>query len=403
MTKRAAFLPALLIGLGTAVSLGFSRFDYALILPSMMERLGWSYSEAGWLNTANAIGYLAGAAGTGGVIGRFSVRSLFLGGLVLTSLSVLTTGLVDSYPLLFLLRLSAGVFAALSFICGGVLVSGLFPRDLRRSGAAISLYTGGGGFGILLSGLFLPVLFAKYGPGFWPRAWMMLGAAGLLFAGISSLASLASHVPESAPGHAAGAAPWAPRSFLPALAGYFFFGVGYLVYMTYFVKWVENVGYGPVTTGFVWGVLGLSVILSPLFWRRMLFRHPGGRSMGLSIGVAALGAAIPILSRTAPAMLISALVFGFAFLNVPAAVTAMIRGALPPASRGASITFFTVVFALGQIVGPALGGAISDRSGNLSSGLTVSFLALAGGAIVSLFQKSPLSMEIRDCQPASKE
>ena len=143
--------------------------------------------------------------------------------------------------------------------------------------------------------------------------------------------------------------------------------------------------------------------IRPLFWRRMLFRHPGGRSMGLSIGMAALGAAIPILSRSAPAMLISALVFGFAFLNVPAAVTAMIRGFLPPASRGASITFFTVVFALGQIAGPALGGAISDRSGNLSSSLTFSFLALAGGAIVSLFQKSPLSKEIRDCQAASKE
>ncbi len=39
-TFLPVFLPALLIGLSTAVSLGFSRFDYALILPSMMERLG---------------------------------------------------------------------------------------------------------------------------------------------------------------------------------------------------------------------------------------------------------------------------------------------------------------------------------------------------------------------------
>ena len=125
--------------------------------------------------------------------------------------------------------------------------------------------------------------------------------------------------------------------------------------------------------------------------------------MGLSIGMAALGAAIPILSRSAPAMLISALVFGFAFLNVPAAVTAMIRSSLPRTSWGPSITFFTVLFALGQIAGPALGGTISDRSGSLSSGLAVSFLALAAGAFVSLFQKTPLPEEIRDCQPSSKE
>ncbi len=403
MRNLAAFLPAVLIGLGTAVSLGFSRFDYALILPSMMEHLGWSYSEAGGLNTANAIGYLAGALGTGRVIGRFPVRALFLGGLVLTSLSVLASGLVASYPLLLLLRLAAGIFAALSFICGGVLVSGLFPQDPRRSGAAISLYTGGGGFGILLSGLFLPVLFARYGPGFWPRAWMMLGAAGLLFAGLSSLASLASYPPETVPVHGGNAATWAPRSFLPALAGYFLFGAGYIVYMTFFVKWVENAGYGPATIAFVWGTLGLSVILSPLFWRRMLSRHPGGRSMGLSIGMASLGAVIPLLSHSFPVMLVSALVFGFAFLNVPAAVTAMIRSSLPRTSWGSSITFFTVLFALGQIAGPVLGGTISDRSGSLSSGLAVSFLALAAGALVSLFQKTPLSEEIRDCQPTSKE
>ena len=399
MKNRAVFLPAILIGLGTAVSLGFSRFDYALILPSMMERLGWSYSEAGWLNTANVIGYLAGAAGTGRVIGRVPVRALFSGGLVLTSISVLASGLVASYPLLFLLRLAAGIFAALSFIGGSVLASGMFPRDARRSGIAISLYTGGGGVGILLSGLFLPALFAKYGPAFWPRAWVMLGAASLLFAGLSTFAS---RTPVTDAGSAEDAPSWTPRSFLPALAGYFLFGAGYLIYMTFFVKWVENHGYAPGMIALVWGILGLSVILSPLFWNRMLYRHPGGRSMGLAMGMASLGALIPLLSSSLPVILISGLVFGSAFLNVPAAVTAMLRSSLPRSSWGPSITFFTVVFALGQIAGPVLGGWVADRSGTLSSGLTVSFLALALGALASFFQKVSI-LEIQVHQPSEKE
>ena len=399
MKNRAVFLPAILIGLGTAVSLGFSRFDYALILPSMMERLGWSYSEAGWLNTANVIGYLAGAAGTGRVIGRVPVRALFSGGLVLTSISVLASGLVASYPLLFLLSLAAGIFAALSFIGGSVLASGMFPRDARRSGIAISLYTGGGGVGILLSGLFLPALFAKYGPAFWPRAWVMLGAASLLFAGLSTFAS---RTPVTDAGSAEDAPSWTPRSFLPALAGYFLFGAGYLIYMTFFVKWVENHGYAPGMIALVWGILGLSVILSALFWNRMLYRHPGGRSMGLAMGMASLGALIPLLSSSLPVILISGLVFGSAFLNVPAAVTAMLRSSLPRSSWGPSITFFTVVFALGQIAGPVLGGWVADRSGTLSSGLTVSFLALALGALASFFQKVSI-LEIQVHQPSEKE
>ncbi|MCL4462223.1 MAG: YbfB/YjiJ family MFS transporter [Nitrospirae bacterium] len=378
------FLPALLISFGTAVSLGFSRFDYALILPSMMERLGWSYSEAGWLNTANSIGYLAGAAGTGRIIARFPVRTLFLGGLVLTSVSVLASGLVVSYPFLFLFRLAAGIFGALSFIAGSVLVASLFPQDSRRSGTALSLYTGGGGFGILVSGLFLPLLFAKYGAEFWPRAWLALGVAGLLLTWISSAASGG---PELVPEDPVDSASWDPRSFVPALGGYFLFGIGYLIYMTYFIKWVEDKGAGPGMTAVVWGVLGLSVILSPLFWKGMLSRHSGGRSIGLSIGLTSLGALIPLISRSLLAMLLSALIFGFAFLNVPAAVTAMLRASLPRTAWGIAITFFTVVFALGQIVGPVLGGVISDWTGSLSSGLALSVLALAGGAIVSLFQR----------------
>ncbi len=55
--------------------------------------------------------------------------------------------------------------------------------------------------------------------------------------------------------------------------------------------------------------------------------------------------------------------------------------------RELSIAFFAGVFGLGQFVGPSMGGAISDRSGNLFSGLTFSVLVLAGGAFGSFFRK----------------
>ena len=44
-----------------AASLGIGRFAYALVLPDMRDSLGWSYSAAGFMNTINAAGYLAGA------------------------------------------------------------------------------------------------------------------------------------------------------------------------------------------------------------------------------------------------------------------------------------------------------------------------------------------------------
>src|SRR3979411_2381185 len=51
----------LILSLAPTVGLGVGRFAYALVLPDMRDALGWSYSAAGFMNTINAAGYLAGA------------------------------------------------------------------------------------------------------------------------------------------------------------------------------------------------------------------------------------------------------------------------------------------------------------------------------------------------------
>lgn len=58
--RRNAPLPALwlavALSMGAAVSLGITRFAYALLLPPMREDLGWTYTLAGAMNTVNALG-----------------------------------------------------------------------------------------------------------------------------------------------------------------------------------------------------------------------------------------------------------------------------------------------------------------------------------------------------------
>ena len=56
--NRYALVAAL--SLGPAVSNSFARFAYALMLPAMRADLGLNYSQAGSLNTANAIGHHKG-------------------------------------------------------------------------------------------------------------------------------------------------------------------------------------------------------------------------------------------------------------------------------------------------------------------------------------------------------
>jgi predicted MFS family arabinose efflux permease len=51
----------LILSLAPTIGLGIGRFAYALVLPDMRDSLHWSYSAAGFMNTINAVGYLAGA------------------------------------------------------------------------------------------------------------------------------------------------------------------------------------------------------------------------------------------------------------------------------------------------------------------------------------------------------
>jgi predicted MFS family arabinose efflux permease len=74
---------------GTVISVGLSRFAYGLVLPAMKQDLGWTYTEAGWINPAYAIGYLAGALLALRVLGTLGPRRMFFAGMVLVSMSLL--------------------------------------------------------------------------------------------------------------------------------------------------------------------------------------------------------------------------------------------------------------------------------------------------------------------------
>src|SRR5947207_7812016 len=65
----------LILSLAPTVGLGIGRFAYSLVLPDMRDALGWSYSAAGFMNTVNAAGYLAGALMAARLIKRFGLSA----------------------------------------------------------------------------------------------------------------------------------------------------------------------------------------------------------------------------------------------------------------------------------------------------------------------------------------
>ena len=82
-------------------------------------------------------------------------------------------------------------------------------------------------------------------------------------------------------------------------------------------------------------------------------RWSAARTLAAAGVVLSVGAAIPLFSTSLPAMILSALLFGAAMFTAPTAVTDLVKTSLPKPAWGPAVAVFTVVFAIGQSIGPS--------------------------------------------------
>jgi len=371
--------------LGVLVTNGFARFAYGLILPAMQADLGWSYAQAGWLNTANALGYLAGAVATMILIQRIGASALFAAGMVATTLALLATGLLPALWWQSLWRFAAGVTGALSFSTAGALAAALWPQAPRRNALGIAILFGtGGGLGVLVSGATIPLMLDGLGDAGWPWAWVVVGAVSLACLPLGLWAARATGT-GALGGVRAGPLPL--RAMLPELAGYASFGLGYIVYLTFLSAWMVERGAPVGQIALVWVLLGVAISLSPFLWRGIFARFANGVPLALVLGGIALGSALPVIWPGTWGLAMSAVVFGASVFMAPGAVTNFTRQNLAPEAWGRAVALFTVVFAVAQTVGPWGAGVLGDRAGSIGISLLAASGVLLAGAVVALAQK----------------
>jgi predicted MFS family arabinose efflux permease len=389
---RSAWIPALSLALGAAVSLGLARFSYALLLPPMRADLGWSYLIAGAMNTANAAGYLLGALLAPLWLRRFDARHVLLAGGAGSALFLAGHGLVLNDSGLYALRLLTGVASAATFVSGGLLAARLIGstneaapgRKPLPPGLVLGIYYGGTGAGIVASSAVVPPLVASHRAHAWQGAWWALA---LLAALATALAARGTRGLDARPQATATRSPFEGRRYAFGLASYFMFGLGYIGYMTFIVTLLREQQLGSGLIAGFYALLGVGVMASSFLWARLLQRYRGGQPMGLLNALLAVATVLPVLSAHPVAIVCSGALFGSVFLSVVASTTALVRHNAPPAAWPAGIAAFTIVFAGGQIVGPSLVGWLSDGAGGLRAGLAVSAGVLALGSALAWLQR----------------
>lgn len=391
--------------LALAAAMGIGRFAYTALLPPTQRALGFDDRAAGALASVNLLGYLAGALiarSLGPAARGAGLRAGIAATSVATALLVVVTGAGGWGAL----RAVSGVASGLVFV-----LASAAALDLADDSGAPrpGLLYAGVGVGIALSG----VVAALSAGGDWRLPWLVLaGAAALL--GVPAWSVLAGNprrgaVPDAAvvPGTGADAAlreptlsamPARAASALPAAeaadpvrpaislgrlaTAYTLEGLGYIVSGTFAVVAVQRTPGLEHLAPWTWTLAGLAAVPSALAWT-WLARHVGLRaSLATAFTVQALGMALPSLSASAEAAAAGAVFFGGTFIGITALTMTAARE-IAPGAVARLIASLTVLYGIGQAIGPAAAGVISRRAGDPRPAVLAASLAVAiGGAIV---------------------
>jgi len=379
------------LAMGPAVALGLARFAYALLLPPMRSALGWSFADAGAMNTANAAGYLVGAliaAPIGKIIGD---KFVFAIGLLLTALAVGASGLTADFTTLLALRTVAGFTGALSFVAGAGLTSVAATGGAQsRAPTLLGIYFAGAGIGVTASALAIPPLLSVIG---WRGGWLVLGGLALLATAFGCFALKRSPAQVYTSSDAARGG-WSPWFMARKLVSYTLFGAGYIAYATFIIAFLRSEeGFTSSGVSAFWSILGLASIAAAFAWGPILGRLRGGWGAAVTMGMVAIGAAIPLIWSNVVGAFLSAILFGGSFLAVIAAVTSFARRAAKPHAWTTAIAALTIAFGLGQCIGPVLSGALSDGPNGVRVGLWLSVGILITATVVAAFQPEPVNID----------
>jgi MFS family permease len=379
-----------------AVILGFSRLSYGLLLPSIRSDLNGSYSVYGLVGTANYAGYLIGTLGAPFLLARFGNRlKVNLVALVGMNLTLLLSAFsLDLWQLGFW-RLLIGIFSALATVLTMALtLERIYPLERGR---ATGLTWMGGSLGIVISGLIAPVIISTGSNLAWRLVWIVMALAGLVAAIGTHRVLSGSHAPNpatppvsststppqrKAPLSAVMAELFQPRGLLFITLTYFAFGFSYIIYSVFFISLLKEQGMPETQAGLVWAATGFTGVLGSFMWGKLIDRWPSGFTLAVTLLIGALGAGL-ILTQVMLVEFLGAAFMGLALIGCPVIVTVLVKRAVPAERYTSSFSFITAIFALGQTVGPLVGGVLVDNSG-LAAGIALTAIIMGLAVVLSV-------------------
>lgn len=358
------------------VTVVFARLAYGLILPSMRADLGLSYAQAANLGTVTAIGYLAVLLYAGVFAGRYGGRKAILLGLAFACAGFTGLSISTVYGWLMLFMVMLGFGTAFTFTPLISLLGGWYPE---QRGAVIGFANSGVGIGMLISGAIVPALTESDPIDGWRQVWMVF-AFSAAFVGLLIALFLRNPPTSQNTGSLKQGLLSVYRSPHVLIMGliYGLVGLTYIVQTLFMYSFALASEVPAITAGQLVALMGLISVFSGPAWGVAADRIGHANALVICMVMAMFGNLLPVLWPETAVFALHYVLIGLSISGLFTSILAASTSTVQPHLAAMAVSFVTVFFALGQLIGPAVAGVLIDwqQDFRLSFGLCSALLLI---------------------------
>lgn len=371
---RSALLVTLAAMASLVVGMSISRFAYTPILPHMLQAGAIDHTEGALLASSNLLGYLVGALPAGAFYFRRHPATVLRAALVVNVLVLAVMLVTDNHLAWFAARFLSGVSSAFVFVFASTLV-----LALRRPRLTTAMFSSVG-LGIAITGLLLPFCY-RHWPA-WQTGWLV---STILATVLASLAMLGVRSPRAildiedatvrAPEGSSGA-------YWTVCIAYGLAGFSYVVPATFLVTIMSLdprlAAFAPAS----WTIVGVVAALSIFFWTPLAERFGKSSMLVASLLLLAFGCAAPAVFHNAFGAFGGAFGLGASFMAISMMSVGLVHE-IEPERANTRIAGVTVVFSIGQFIGPLFTAYSYARTHGYAQALLVAAALLLLAAAIA--------------------
>jgi sugar phosphate permease len=375
---------------------------YSVLLPKMIQDLGINMTQAGMIRAGYFLTYILFSPLTGWLMDRVGGRFVISFFCLFLGIGTLLMGQASSLITAILFHGIVGIGAAAVWTPISALIQKWFGG--KKRGLALGILSPSYALGFGLMGIVLPTIVKNYS---WRMGWYLLGASGLILIALNFL--LLRDDPEKL-----GLLPWGetaksiPSPTLPETsfnywdiikertfwligASYLFISLGVYIVTDFIVTYgvVELKIPYPVASTFI-SIMALTSIVGGFVLMTVSDYIGRVKSLVIIHSLLALSILFIILAKGNTSLLrIGIGWFGFIYGPIWPMYAACARDYFPKEVAGTVIGLLTLFYGIGAMVGPIIGGHLTDLIGTFRWSFGIGALAALFASFLIRFLRKP--------------